>query len=345
MLAFRSTAPADSRRVRAFLRQIFNVDDNAPFLDSAQITWKYYDTHPMWEGSRSFVYEDDRGIAAHICAWPVRLLTMAGPITGVDPIDWAASPGVPGIGAQILRQMSAVSDVICCVGGTGIARSVIARSGHRPFADLAVYARPLRALRQALTHHRRDWTLPARLARNLAWTMQARVPAAPGWSAEPVEPGELPDTVLPAPQPGLAVAARSHGLFRYLLQCPAVRHQLFIVEHGQEPVGYFLLSFPPGQARICDAFTGEHTPAAWARLYGLAIRSALREGSAAEIIAASSFEPSREALLACGFRRAETIPVMLSDAGNRLSAIRSVHVQMIDSDLSFLHDDRPEYRT
>ncbi len=344
-LSFHSTAPADSPRVRAFLREIFKVDTNAPFLNEALVEWKYYRFHPHWDGSRSFVYEGDTGIAAHACAWPVQLLTTDGPLTVLRPIDWAASTKIPGVGALLLRQMRGLRDVSCSVGATDVARKVIARNGYRPFADMELYARPLRPLRQAVTHQRKDWKLPARLARNLAWTMRSKPSIPAGWTVEPIEPRHLPDAVLPGPQPGIAVARRTRELFEYFRLCPVVRHQLFLIKNEGEPIGYFLLSFTPGQARICDAFMGELTATAWAGLYASAVRVALDEGSAAEITAASSLGVPCEALSISGFRRYKVLPIMLFDGRQRLASTHRVHMQMIDSDWSFLHENRPEYQT
>lgn len=344
-LSFHPTAPADSPRVRAFLREIFQADDHAPFLDEAQIDWKYYRPHPLWEGSRSFVYEADTGIAAHACAWPVQLLTTDGLLTVVHPVDWAASTRIPGVGALLLRQMRSLRDVSCCVGGTDIARKVIAQSDYRVVADLEFYARPLRPLRQALMHQRRDWKLPARLAKNLAWTVRS-IPSIPArWTAEPIEPRHLPDAVLPEPRPGTAVARRTRELFEYLRLCPVARYQLFLIENAGEPIGYFLLSFTPGQARICDASVREPTTTGWRGLYASAVRAALDEGSAAEITAASSNEACRDALGTSGFRLYRAQPIMLFDERNRLAAHRRIHLQMIDGDFSFLHQNRPEYHT
>jgi hypothetical protein len=344
-LAFHPTARPDLPAVCRFLGNRFRVDPAAPFLEEAHVEWKYYRPHPYWTGSRSFVYETDADIAAHVCAWPFRLVTIAGTISVVHPIDWAASPKLPGIGTRILRQMLCLSDVGCSIGGTAMARKVIARSGFEPFGDMKFYARPLRPIRQTMTHQRRNWKLPARLARNIAWTLRSNPPVPKGWTVEQIEPEGLPDSVLPRPHDGMAVAGRSRELLAYFLACPAARHRLFLVTDRGTTVGYFLLSFAPGQARICDAFTRDLTSMAWGGVFALAIRAALREASASEITAASSLEMTDDALEMCGFRRYQTLPIMLFDARRRLEPVRRVHLQMIDSDSSFLHDDRPEYRT
>ncbi|HVM98520.1 MAG TPA: hypothetical protein VMT89_19145, partial [Candidatus Acidoferrales bacterium] len=340
-LLFHPTQPSDALRLRAFLQKIFRVGNDAPFLDPALIEWKYYRTHPFWEGSRSFVYETGADLAAHVCAWPWQVLTTGGPLMVVHPIDWAASSEVPGAGALLLREIRGLRDISLCVGGTPSARKVIARTGFHHYTDLDLWVRPLRPLRQTLTHQNKNWKLPARWARNLIWTLRSTPSVPAGWTSEPIDPRDLPDAVLPQPLPGTAVTGRSRPLFEYFALCPVARHQLFLVRSSGAPVGYFLLSFTPGQARICDAYITEWTVSTWAGLYASAIRTALDEGSTAEIVAASSHPVPRDALGVSAFRRYNTLPITCFDPQQRLAPADSIHMQMIDGDLSFLHENRP----
>jgi hypothetical protein len=238
-----------------------------------------------------------------------------------------------------------LTNVACGVGGTPMARKVIVQSGYQPFNDIAFYARPLRPVRQTLTHQRKNWKLLARLTRNIAWTLRSRPPIPAGWTVEPIAPGDLPESVLPRPSDGMAVAVRSPQLITYMAECPITRHQVFLVKNHGEPAGYFVLSFTPGQARICDGFVNDPATAGWAGLFAAAVRAALDEGSGAEITASSSLDASHQALEMCGFRRYRTLPIMLFDEHRRLASVRRIHLQMIDNDFSFLHEDRPEYHT
>ena len=232
-LELRAVPESGSAQVRQFLRSVFDSPEDALYIAPAQMHWKYWEPHPHWTGSRSYAYFDEAGeIAAHACAWPFGLRTVDGTLAGAHPIDWAAGMKIPGAGALLLRQIRSLRDISCCIGGTDIAQKVIRQTGFKPVATMKSMALPLRPVRQALTHQRVNWKLPARLIRNAAWKMNAAKPPS-GWSASLVEPHELHDGLLPAPSEGCAVPIRSVALFEYLEKCPTAQYQVWLIR--QEP--------------------------------------------------------------------------------------------------------------
>ncbi|MBZ5678396.1 MAG: hypothetical protein LAP61_29530 [Acidobacteriia bacterium] len=337
---------SESARVQKFLRGIFNPTGDAVFLSPAQMQWKYWESHPGWTGSRSYGFVDDSGeIIAHACSWPLSLRTTESTISGVHPIDWAASPRARGAGAELLRQIRELREISCCIGGTDVAQAVVRKSGFKPAATMQILARPLRPLRQALTHPRRDWKLPARLLRNTAWIVIKSAHAPAGWVAERVLPGAIPEAVLPLAALDLAVATRYPALFEYMSKCPTARHQIWLVRHRNEPRGYFVLSFVPGQARVADAWVLSRESEEWRALYVLAVQAALEEGSTAEITTGATLQEACQGAIACGFRPYGEIDVMLYDPNARLAGVKQIHLQMLDNDLAFLHNNRIEYST
>jgi hypothetical protein len=341
-LELRALPEPESPHVQQFLDGIFHPSEDAVFLSAAQMHWKYWETHPDWTGPRSYGFGDDSGnLLAFACAWPFTLRTMDGIISGVHPIDWAASPKARGAGAQLLKQVRVLRDICCCTGGTDIAQVVVRQSGFKPSAAMRMLARPLRPLRQALTLERRNWKVPAKLIRNALWAMSgAAVPA--GWTAEPVSPEGIPESVLPTPAPERAVASRSTTLFDYILKCPTARYQLFLLRQDGKPCGYFLLSFVPGQARVADAWVIAGADG-WRALYALAIQAALKNDGAAEITTGATFSEALDGSLACGFRSYGECTVMLYDPQQKLASVKHIHLQMLDNDSSFLHNNRIEY--
>lgn len=337
---------SESPDVRRFLNGIFKPSGDAVFLSPEQLHWKYWELHPGWSGPRSYGFRDHSGdLLAHAGAWPFSLEVAGETVSGVHPIDWAAAPQARGAGAQLLRQMRAMRDICCCTGGTDIAQVVVRQCGFKPAATMQMLARPLRPVRQALTH-RRNWKLPVRFLRNAVWTMKgASVPS--GWVAEPALPGEWTGAVLPTAARDIAVASRSNALFEYLLKSPTARYQLWQVRQGGEPRGYFFLSFVPGQARIADAWivSESQNAQAWRALYALAIDAALRDGSASEITTGTTLTEACEGAMACGFRSYGEWPVMLYDPKGQLACAREIHLQMMDNDSSFLHNNCIEYVT
>jgi len=344
-VVLRATSAAEAPRVQQFLADVFNIPETALFLDPAHVYWKYYRPRADWPESRSYVYEHDGRIVAHASAWPFELRTMDDTITGVHPIDWAASNEVPGVGALLLREVRKLRVISCCIGGTDIAQSVISKTGFKPAGVMHSFVRPLRPWKQFLTHNRRDWKLPARFVRNALWVAKTSVDVPAGWSAEPIDAASLPDAVLPSPSTDMAVCGRTKDFFAYLNACPIARFQLLLIRRDGSPVGYALLSFVPGIARIADAWSIDQTVDSWSAIYALACRAALEDGSAAELLVACSLKPAVDALVRSGFRPDLTLPIMLFDPKKRLAGIRDIHLQLADNDFSFLHDGFPDYDT
>ncbi|MBL8219077.1 MAG: hypothetical protein JNL62_07600 [Bryobacterales bacterium] len=346
-LELREIPKAECDRLRHFLRGIFQPNaDDATFLDPAQMLWKYWEPNPGWTGdSRSYAFIDDSGeIIAHACAWPFGLRTKEAELCGVHLIDWAAGMKVPGAGALLLREMRALRDISCCIGGTHIAQNVVRQSGFKQLTTMHFLARPLRPLRQALTHQRQNWKTPARFLRNTVWVMRS-ASVLSGWTAEPISPGEITGNLLPAPGPGQAVAHRSAALFEYMAQCPTARYQLWLVRQGAEARGYFLLSIIFGQARVADAWITEATSESWSALYALAAQVALRHHSVAEITTSVTLPDALAGAAVCGFRPYGELAVMVFDPKKHLAFVSQFHLQMLDNDASFLHRNCIEYVT
>ncbi len=311
-LQLRAVPESGCERVATFLRRVFDSPPDAVYLQPAQLHWKYWQPRQDWPESRSYVYETEAGdIAAHACIWPFALKTVRGMHAGTHPIDWAADASVPGAGALLLREIRTMRDLSCCIGGTEVAQKVIAKSGFANIAHMRHFVRPLRPWRNMLTHPRRGWKLPARFARNLAWTLDGKAAIPAGWSCTRVEPEKIPDSLLPAPEPGLAVANRSIALFRYMLSCPAAPHQMWMASYREVPQGYFMLSFTPGQARLADAWVIPQSPESWRAIFALASDAAREDASAAEILIATSLKEAAMGAEAAGFRPCREIPIMM----------------------------------
>jgi hypothetical protein len=104
-----------------------------------------------------------------------------------------------------------------------------------------------------LTHqYRWHWKTPARLLRNGWWSLCPRISVGE-WASVRADPREY--TLWPSPMPGITVFKRDPDKYRYLARCPLIETGFYIVSRGAAVVGYFVLTFAPGQARIADAWT------------------------------------------------------------------------------------------
>jgi len=340
---FRATTPADLPAIAAFLARVFEADPGEPGIDPRMLEWKYWKERPGWQGSRSYVLERGGSIIAHGAAWPSKIMA-ANAIPCFSLIDWAASPEFPGAGVSLLKHMTKIVPVIFLFGGSEIARKMRTAMGFRLRNEVRTLALPLRPVRQILTSQW-NWRTPARLARNLLWSRTARL--AGEWQAEPIDPLQLSQSRVPWPAGGADTLflERDPALFQYLAGCPLTGAAFFLVIRDSKTAGYFCLTFPPGQARIADAWTPSTQVEDWANIYALAIHQASSHPGVNEVTACSASATSLAALEKCGFHTRIVDMVQLLDPGGQVPAGLPLQVQLIDGDSSFLSGVNPAYLT
>jgi len=342
---FRATTPADAGAIAAFLGRVFEARQGEPIVDPGMMEWKYWKERPDWQGSRSFVLERGGSIVAHGAAWPAKILS-AEEIPCFFLIDWAASSDFPGAGVSIMKHMAQRVPVNFVYGGTEIARKMRFAMGYRPRNDVQTLALPLRPLRQILTSHRWNWKTPARLARNLLWSRRKPVLANP-WRAQPVDPLKIGGSSVrwPGRNSHRLTLERNPELFEYLSDCPVAPGAFCLAMRGSEPAGYFCLTFPPGQARIADAWIASSRIEDWIQCYALAVEQACARPGVNEVTAAAASEIALTALGKCGFRIRARDAVQLYDPQKHVPPDLPLDVQLIDGDAAFRNSAGPDYLT
>ena len=219
-------------------------------------------------------------------------------------------------------------------GGSGITRRILPVIGFRPHGELCTFARPVRPLRQALTTKPRNWRLPARVLRNTFWRLSSPLSLPRGWSVRPLAPEDVPRSCGLGLLPPTAVTARDTGFYRYFVDSPSTRHELFGLEKSRELVGYFCLAFAPHVARIADLWLPLDEGRGLVRRLRTAAVVAARERDVHEVSAWASTALGKEALRRAGFRLRDRAAVSLFDDRKILEG-RTLHAQMLDCDASF----------
>jgi hypothetical protein len=148
----------------------------------------------------------------------------------------------------------------------------------------------------------------------------------------------------PQPSAVTAVTARDPGVYRYFVDSPSSRHALFGLEKSRELVGYFCLAFAPHVARIADLWLPSTKVGDWCAGFRTAAVMAAREKSVYEVSACASTALGKEGLSRAGFRLRDRTAVSLFGDPKILDG-RTLHVQMLDSDASFLSEDVVSYLT
>ena len=341
---FRATSPEDAGAVRAFLQRVFALDDSAPVVEPRHLHWKCWEERPDWPGSRGYVISRQGAIMAHGCVVPLSFQCGERRLKVVYLIDWAAEPGSVGSGAALLKRIGKMVDAILVVGGSDMTQKILPALGFKTRGQVTGFARPLHPLAR-LAGQKPTARLGAQFARSLRWTWTAPRQDLSGWEAHRVAPEDLASTAIPWPKPGsgVTIVERSPELMSYFLRCPAARMELYSVAKQASVRGYFLLAFPPAQARLVDCWIDSSDGGDWRALVQLAVRQARSNASVAEIVSVASDALIHQSLAGSGFHPRGDNPLrMLASRGAELPDT-PVRFQMLDSDTAYLHTGTPEF--
>ena len=87
---FRPSNPADSAAIAELCERVLKVPAGSPVFSRAHMQWKYWERHPGWEGSRSFLLLKESVPVAHAGVVPLRFSREGRKHVLVQLIDWAA---------------------------------------------------------------------------------------------------------------------------------------------------------------------------------------------------------------------------------------------------------------
>jgi hypothetical protein len=341
---FRPTCRCDASALSDFLGQRFHVAADPSFLDERHMEWKYWTARPDWAGSRGFVARHAGAIIAHAATWPVRVHVPDDAIPAVHVIDWAAHPQYPGAGLWLLRQIEAQGRLMIATGGTDITRRILPVIGFRPYGEVCSFARSVRPLRQAWATVEKDWRLPGRVLRNSYWRMRPALSAPPGWSVRPVSPADISDDAWPRPSAAMAVTARDSGFYDYFAECPRPRHVLLGLEARGGSMGYCCVAWARHVARVADLWLPSTSVRDWCAAFQTAAVFAARDREIHEVTAWASSATAKAALNLAGFRLRERSAISVLGDTRALEG-RELHLQMVDTDSSFLRPEAVSYLT
>jgi len=341
---FRATSQSDVAALSEFLGRVLRLRAEASLLDPRHMAWKYWTARPDWEGSRSFIAQYGGAMVAHVAVWPVRVRLTGQEVTALHAIDWAADRRCPGAGTWLLRQIAPMVRMMVATGGSEIARGILPAIGFRPHTELYQFAYPLGPLGQVLTTTNRNLKLPARALRNAFWRLSRPLSLPAGWSAVPLAPEEVPERLWPQPSSATAVTARDAGFYRYFVESPCTSHTLFGLQKNGELAGYFCLASAMHAARIADLWLPSSNVEDWCAGFRTAALVAAREKGVYEVSAWASTALGKAGLSLAGFLMCECATVSLL-GDNMVLEGRELHLQMLDSDASFLSRDGVSYLT
>lgn len=334
----RPSTPEDGPKIATLMREAGLY----PPVDPQHLLWKYWVEREDWPGSRSYVLTDGAQLLAHLAVIPTRCHLDSGTVKIASVVDWVARPHEVGAGARLMKYVGSLTDALLAIHGSAAACKVMRLIGYQPHGFVTGYVRslfPLRLLRQPAGPR---WRLLPRLARSTLWSLAAPGPAHEGWEARPITAEQIDSItcVLPRTRHRLAVLERSRPQLRYMLDCPTVPMKLYTFEREGHVRGYFVLGFAPGQARLVDCWTESIDPADWRAMIQCAVTEAKRDNNVAELGAWANDPLLARCLVECGFHARFTAPIYLRANSDSVIGTVALRVQMVDSDLAYLHGGR-----
>jgi len=339
--ALHPTSIDDLDALSNFLAQAFDTGLDAPFLNPAVMAWKYWDQRDDWNGPRSYVLRREEAIVAHAGLWPMTLSAGADTVRGVHMIDWASAKESPGSGLALVQKLAGIFDFIYSIGGSEMTCKVLPAFGFVEYTRQWKGVRPLRPVRQILTHQTRNWKLAPRLVRNWLWARPKDLTPYKNWKAMEVAPQDIQREIDEVADSSFS--PRPPAFFEYLSRCPVTRFRFYSIANGGERMGHFAISIVRGQARVAGVWLREPTQEAWPAAYFLSQQAALRLNGTYEVVATGSKGFSREAAAQAGFRIMPGPTVYVLDKKKKLSLSPDFQFQLCDSDAAFLDPGTTSY--
>lgn len=340
----RLSSPEDAKAIQQLLLKVFQANPSDSFLSLPMMDWKYWQPHPFRPGGRSYVIEDEGGLSAHGCLWPVKAMGDDGPLDGMHLIDWAATPDSAGAGLRLLKGILEDVDFCIAVGGSEDTRKILPLFGFRPANKMWDYVRPLRPLLQLRRRSRLNPRAVAKCGRNVIWLLRGSSRIAPGWTAQAAAPNAIPNGLWPAHTAPGVTAVRSAELHNYLARCPDASFAAYLLEFDGKPAGYFCLANNQGQIRMVDYNLAEPAADAWDALAGLCAAEAGRIRNGAELLVRVTEPEAKDAFERAGFRQTDETPILINWRRDSKRP-RSIRITAIDNDSGYLHGSHPEFLT
>lgn len=339
----RPSSPHDLPSLQRLLCEVFKAPSTAPFLSAELMTWKYWTPREDWPEPRSYVLEREGAIVAHVGVWPVTLQLGNSVARGIQMIDWASNRASAGAGLTLVQRLAGTVDFMYSIGGSEATQKVLPAFGFKEYTQQWKAVRPLRPLRQMLTHQYRNWKLMPRLVRNWRWSRLGSAAASEQWTLEAIAPNgivEYPEVSRFAD----AGIPRPPSFFHYLQQCPAVNFHLYRASVNGRYESHFLLSEVRGQVRLAGVWLREPSRVRFAAVFGLAQRTAKDLEGAVELVTMGSGEGlERDAARESGFTLLPGPKVYVLDRKGTLASLPKLGFQLADDDAAFIDSGHSSY--
>jgi hypothetical protein len=336
--SIRATEAADLPALAEFLIRIYQFRPSDHHADPQFLEWKYLYPRDGWEGSRSYVIEKDGQIAAHCGVCPATLhLPNKITVNSVTLTDWAADPLVPGVGVILYRKLMAMTPVSFVIGGAPATRLIVPRIGFRHVGEALTYAAWLRPWRE-FQMRRREGRSILRLLHGVTHPARNPMRTNARWDFAAVK--EFDDSLMPLlneAQITWTFCGRTLADLNYVLQCPQLKTQGFLLRRSGQLIGYFILGRGKAdwEARLLDLMVNSADADDWNSACSAVTNAARLDPEVCRIRALATIPILSHALAWNGYWRQYKEPIMIHDPANHLSHALPASFQLIDGDSGY----------
>lgn len=341
--SIRATQPADLPALAEFLIRIYKFEPSDHHADPQFLEWKYLHPRDGWEGSRSYILEKDGQVVAHCGVCPVTLhLGNENPgnkitVNSVTLTDWAADPALPGVGIMLYRKLMATAPVSFVIGGAPATRLMLPRIGFRHVGEALTYAAWLRPWREFQMRPRNERSI-LRLLHGVTHPARSSRQTHAGWDFAAVD--KFDDSLIPLlndTQRAWTFCRRTPADLNYVLQCPCLKMQGFLLRRNGHLMGYFMLGKgkPDWEARLLDLMVNSADADDWNAACAAVTKAAVLDPEVCRIRALATFPILSHALASNGYWRQYKEPIMIYDPANLSDQALPVSFQLIDGDAGY----------
>ncbi len=333
--AIRPTEPKDIPALAKFLVRVYRFEPSDFHADPRLLEWKYLYPRASWQGGRSYLLERDGHIVAHAGVVPVSLRLPTGQtVCSLEIVDWAADPSSPGVGVALYLRLMKMAPTTFVIGGTPATRQIALRIGFRLMGEALTYSAWFRPWREFRTRPRTGRSA-LRLLHGITHPVRVRSQSGQ-WKFVPVD--EFDDSVqalLSGGKRPWTFCQRTVADLNYLLKCPRLKTQGFLLRRQGQLMGYFVIGKAEWEARLLDLVVDSADANDWNFACASVTQAAQLDPEVCRIRARASFPILTQALASHGYWCQYKEPIMIYDPANALERALPVSFQFFDGDAGY----------
>jgi hypothetical protein len=330
--------PAEHKDLPAlaeFLARVYNADLSDLHFDPRLLEWKYLYPKSGWEGSRSYLLENNGTIAAHCGVDPFTFQLPDGKtVTSMTMTDWARDPSSPGAGSTLFRKLMEMAPTSFIKGGSPATRRIVPRIGFQQVQEALTYAAWIRPWRE---YRRRPRTgrSALRLLHGLTHPVWNRWRVSEGWAFVPVD--QFDDSLLPIVNARFpwTTCRRTIADLNYLLQCPHLKMRGFLLRRAARLRGYFVIGRAEWEARLMECVVDSASASDWSFAFDMVTRAAQADPEVCRVRAMVAQPTLCRALARNGYWCQYKEPIVFHDPGDALGQAFPINFQLFDSDSGY----------